>query len=93
MCVLLAGCATQAPKPAAPPPLGPGEVRSAASAAGALAIGQSTKADVRAALGQATAVDFPSGYDVWVYREQAPASGELVLLFEPSGLLTKARVR
>jgi hypothetical protein len=91
--VLLAGCALTPSKPAAPPPLGPGEVRSAATAAKMLAIGKSTKSDVRAALGEGTVVAFPSGYDVWVYREAAPSSGELVLLFEPSGMLSKTRVR
>jgi len=61
----------------------------------ALSIGRSTKSDVRAALGEATVVDFASGYEVWVYRQRAqekPAA-ELVLLFEPSGILTKTRVR
>jgi len=48
---------------------------------------------VRAALGEGTVVAFPSGYDVWVYREHPPSSGELVLLFEPSGILSKTRVR
>jgi hypothetical protein len=53
---------------------------------------------VRAALGEATVVDFESGYEVWVYRERrrekatAP-SAELVLLFAPSGILSKTRVR
>ena len=64
----------------------------------ALAVGKSTKTDVRAALGQATVIDFESGYEVWLYRERpaekaAPARGELVLLFEPSGILTKTRLR
>ena len=61
-------------------------------------MGSTTKADVRAALGEATVVDFTSGYEVWVYRqrptEKPPApSAELVLLFEPSGILSKTRVR
>jgi len=43
-------------------------------------------------------VDFESGYAVWVYREppRAKASiqaSELVLLFDPSGLLAKTRIR
>jgi len=91
--VLLGGCALlqPPPKPAAP-------AFSAAAAANAVVIGKSTKADVLAALGEAVVVDFPSGYEVWVYRERrqeksaAPAP-ELVLLFEPSGLLAKTRVR
>jgi hypothetical protein len=54
-------------------------------------MGKSTKADVRAALGEAVVVDFDSGYAVWIYKERP--STELVLLFDPSGLLTKTRVR
>ena len=96
-CVLIAGCAVQQPS-SKPAPLGPGEIPSAHAAEDALRIGKSTKADVRTALGEATVVDFPSGYEVWVYRqrptEKPPAPGaELVLLFDPSGTLTKTRVR
>jgi hypothetical protein len=95
--VLLCGCAAVQPKPAEAP-LGPGEIRSAQAAEYALDIGKSTKADVRAALGQAVVVDFESGYEVWVYRERAPekepaAKAELVLLFAPSAILAKTRVR
>ena len=89
-CALLGGCAlvqpplkttTTAPAPAPIP-------------WNALAIGKSTKADVRAALGDAVVVDFASGYEVWVYRGKfSPPGAELVLLFEPSGILTKTRVR
>jgi hypothetical protein len=96
-CALLAGCALNEPKPAERP-LGPGEIVSARAAENALAVGKSTKSDVRAALGEATVVDFASGYDVWVYRERSDPKGgatssELVLLFEPSGILAKTRVR
>ena len=83
ICVLLAGCAT--PPPPKPPP-GP----SLAELASALSVGQSTKSDVRAALGEGTMVGFDSGYEVWVYRQP---TAELVLLFEPSGVLSKTRVR
>ena len=94
VCVLLAGCAVTK----GPTPLAPGEVRSAVTAGNALTIGKSTKSDVRAALGEGTVVNFDSGYEVWVYRQPAvekpptPAA-ELVLLFEPSGILSKTRVR
>jgi hypothetical protein len=75
------------PKPA-PAPFDPRALLSS------LAIGESTKADARAALGEAVVVDFPTGYEVWVYKdESAPASAELVLLFAPSGILAKTRVR
>ena len=94
---LLAGCALLQPPPKpADAPLGPGEILSARTAESALTIGRSTKADVRAALGEGTVVSFDSGYEVWVYRqpavEKAPAA-ELVLLFERSGILSKTRVR
>jgi hypothetical protein len=96
-CTLVAGCAT-APPSKKPAPLGPGEIVSARAAQDLLEIGKTTKDDVRAALGQATVVDFASGYEVWVYREPrlekaSTSAAELVLLFEPSGLLSKTRVR
>jgi hypothetical protein len=96
--VFLSGCALVAPPQPAEKPLGPGEIASALAAEGALAPGRSTKADVRAALGPGTVVDFASGYEVWVYRqpprEKPPAPGaELVLLFSPDGILSKTRVR
>jgi hypothetical protein len=93
-CAVLGGCALMQPppsKPAVAPP-SPRELLSF------LTIGESTKANVLAVLGEGVVVDFPSGYEVWVYRERPPekspaASAELVLLFAPSGTLTKARVR
>jgi hypothetical protein len=96
---LLGGCAfIQPPPKPAPAPLGPGEILSAHTAENALSIGRSSKSDVRAALGEAVVVDFASGYEVWVYRERRPEQSlppgaELVLLFEPSGILVKTRVR
>ena len=88
-CALLAGCAVLQPAPKCAQP-----TFSATAAADALVIGKSTKADVLAALGEGVVVDFASGYEVWVYREKPPAPGaELVLLFEPSGILAKTRVR
>jgi hypothetical protein len=92
--VLLVSCSTTTLEKAVP--LGPAEVRSAAGAADAITVGRSTKADVRAALGEAVVVDFATGYEVWVYKERprdkAPAT-ELVLLFDPSGVLAKTRIR
>jgi outer membrane protein assembly factor BamE (lipoprotein component of BamABCDE complex) len=98
-CACLSACALLQPprKTAQDAPLRPGEVLSAQAARDAVAVGRSTKADVRAALGQAVLIDFDSGYEVWVYRERLkekavqPAT-ELVLLFAPSGVLTKMRV-
>ena len=89
--LLLTGCAT-------PPPPKPAAAPSLAHRSASLAIGTSTKSDVRAALGEGTEVNFDSGYAVWVYRQPAvekpprPAA-ELVLLFEPSGVLSKTRLR
>ncbi|CAN5730306.1 hypothetical protein BH11PSE7_BH11PSE7_04870 [soil metagenome] len=59
--------------------------------------GQTTKAEVAAALGTANAVRFDSGYEIWVYREK-PAepnadSAELVILFTPAGIVQKSRSR
>jgi hypothetical protein len=62
--------------------------------------GTSTKADVAAALGPGTVVKFDSGYEVWVYRAKAykpavdaPGTNELVVLFAPSGIVKKTRIR
>ena len=66
-------------------------------AAAAVLLGQSTKADVLAALGPATTIRFDSGHEVWVYRGRplrAPATGaEFVILFTPSGTVQKTRIR
>ena len=67
------------------------------SAQGAIVAGQSTRADVAAALGAATVVKFDSGWEVWVYRQkvQQPtvANPELVILFTPDGVVKKTRIR
>ena len=58
-----------------------------------------SKADVIAALGVATVMRFDSGYEVWVYLVRQPSardraeSSELVMLFTPSGVVAKVRVR
>ena len=81
------------------------DIPSARNAQAAVTIGKSTKADVEAALGKALVVGFDSGYEVWIYRERSASVGsglfgqpakerpELVLLFEPAGILKKTRVR
>jgi hypothetical protein len=93
--VLFAGCASA---PSSPPPLKSGEVHSIEVARNGLSIGKSTKTEVRALLGKTNEVAFESGYEVWAYRQQLkekekPPSRELVLLFAPSGVLTKMRLR
>ncbi|HMA07931.1 MAG TPA: hypothetical protein VKP68_08715 [Ramlibacter sp.] len=71
----------------------------AAQAAGdAVVVGKSSKADVAAALGKATQIKFDSGYEVWVYRGREAARGsgartEFVVLFAPSGIVKKTRIR
>jgi hypothetical protein len=68
-----------------------------AAAQAAVIAGTSTRADVAATLGPAAVVPFDSGYEVWVYRVREPgvAAGktELVILFDPSGVVKKVRVR
>lgn len=59
--------------------------------------GLGTKADVSAVLGEAAVVRFDSGFEVWAYsfgpETQRLARTELVLLFDPSGVLVKSRLR
>lgn len=97
-CALLAGCAAGT----GPPDDTPGVVRASGvsdqAARDSIAIGKSTRADVSAALGKATVIPFDSGFEVWVYRWKgaegtARDTTELVLLFEPSGVVRKARIR
>lgn len=68
------------------------------AASQSIAIGKSSKADVAATLGKATDVRFDSGYEVWVYRwrgadRSSRTATELVVLFEPSGMVKKTRIR
>ncbi len=86
LCACLLGCAA------------PGSALTAVSARDAgssITLGKSTKADVIAALGKTAAIGFDSGYEVWVYRVAGDASGkaEFVVLFAPSGVVTKIRTR
>ncbi len=97
-CLWLAGCAGPGGlfgAEAAPPFRDPAMTME--SAQGAIVAGQSTKADVAAALGNATVVKFDSGWEVWVYRKKAPlptvAKPELVILFTPAGIVKKMRIR
>lgn len=68
------------------------------NASDAIAIGKATQSDVIAALGPATVVKFDSGFEVWVYREKsapdaAAAKAEFVILFAPTGIVKKTRIR
>ena len=98
-CFWLAGCAGPAglfgSDARAAPFRDPG--MSMQSAKDLVVIGEATRADVMAALGPATVVKFDSGFEVWVYRAKSPESNvgpaEFVLLFAPSGIVKKARLR
>lgn len=83
----LAGCAT------APPPLG--ATVPEATLATAIVPGQTTRAQMLAALGPTKFVHFDSGYEVWLY--QAPADGgrfsEFIVLVDPRGIVAKTRRR
>jgi hypothetical protein len=86
LCACLLGCAA------------PGSTLTAVSphkARDAITIGKSTRSDVIAAFGKTAAVAFESGYEVWVYGVSGDASGkaEFVVLFAPSGVVTKTRTR
>ena len=103
MACLCVGCAGT--RMLDPSPSGAGSVRTPTgqplapqAAMDTIAVGKSTKADVSSALGKAIVVSFDSGYEVWVYRwggsdGTTRAATELVVLFEPSGLANKVRVR
>ena len=92
----LAGCASL--DDATAPSLTKATVVPAPEAATRISPGRSTKAEVMAALGKTTAITFDSGYEIWVYhirddarRDARPA--EFVVLFAPSGVVTKTRTR
>lgn len=67
------------------------------SAKEAITVGTSRRAELLAALGPATVIQFDSGFEVWVYRESLPATAnspaELVILLSPEGVVRKTRVR
>jgi hypothetical protein len=56
-------------------------------------IGKSTRADVIAALGETLVISFDSGFEVWVYRLGKDTTAEFVILFAPTGLVAKTRIR
>jgi hypothetical protein len=94
LCLALAGCALL---PASQPdrPMFRNARVPLQSAAAAVAIGRSTKADVARELGEADRLAFDNGYEVWVYRERPLRAGqdELVVLFTPDGIAKKLRAR
>ena len=56
-------------------------------------VGNSTLEQVRAALGESTAIRFDSGNEVWMYSYPAAsgAHGEFVILFDADGVVKKVR--
>ena len=99
ICLGMAGCAgpssvsnAQAGAPAFRDP-----ALSIESASAAIDVGTSTQAEVLATLGPAPVVKFDSGYEIWVYRGKSPSTAtkpaELVILFAPSGVVKKARIK
>ena len=100
-CVWLAGCAA----PGSPSPFGAGSdaapfsnpALSIQNARDTVTVGKSSKAEVLAALGPATVINFDSGFQVWVYRaksrQPAETKAELVILFTPDGIAKKIRLR
>lgn len=97
--LLLAGCAVRggwfAPDEPEPPFSDPDLTVPAAALL--VRLGESRKDEVQGRLGKAEVVRFDSGYEAWVYRARgardARAAPELVLLFDPAGVLSKARAR
>jgi len=87
LALALYGCAST------PAPMGASVPEAKLTAA--LVPGQTTRAQMLAALGPTKSVHFDSGYEVWLY--QAPADGgrfaEFVVLVDPRGIVAKTRRR
>ena len=97
-CLWVAGCAGPGLFGGGPDaPLFSNPALSMQSASDSIVVGKSSKADVMAALGAATVINFDSGFEVWVYRaktrEPAEAKAEFVILFSPDGVVRKTRLR
>jgi len=94
-CLWLSACAGLDAGGTAPPFRDPG--MSIQSAYDTVVVGKTTQAEARAALGPATEIQFDSGYAVWVYRARAAETeadrAEFVILFAPSGVVKKTRLR
>ena len=99
-CALLPGCAILEGSALGPDAPGVMQTKgiSPAAAQAAVAIGKSTQAEVKSALGEGAVVRFDSGFEVWVYRWPGAqrtnrAATEFVVLFDPSGVVRKTRLR
>jgi hypothetical protein len=82
----LAACASVAQPP-------PGAVVAEDRLRQMAAPGASTRATILAQLGPTTSLRFDSGYEVWRYLTPAGpgAYGEYVIVFDPRGVVAKAR--
>ena len=91
----IAGCVTSPTSTVATAVVTPlrTKVIAADRAKDAVIIGRSTRADVTAALGETLVIAFDSGFEVWVYRLSRDTSAEFVILFAPSGVVAKTRIR
>ena len=90
----IAGCATPlATTPNAFVTAARAKIVAAERVKDAVTIGKSTRADVVAALGETLVISFDSGYEVWVYRVAQDRRAEFVVLFAPSGIVSKTRLR
>ncbi len=96
ICVLVTGCAGSFTGGDTKPPFRD-PAMNMQMASNAIVTGKSTKADVAAALGEATVVTFESGFEVWVYREKSSrppeTKAEFVILFDQTGIVRKTRLR
>ena len=98
-CIWFAGCAGPfgAFSPADSGPTFRDASMSMQGAKDAVVIGSATKADVLTALGSGNVVKFDSGFEVWVYKGRTANTtadrDEFVILFTPSGIVKKTRMR
>lgn len=94
-CLWLCACASLDAGGTAQPFRDPG--MSMQNAYDAVLVGKATQAETMAALGPATEIPFDNGYAVWVYRARAAEPdadrAEFVILFAPSGVVKKKRLR
>ena len=90
----VAGCAGLPPTtPSAAVTAARKKIIEPAQAKHAIEIGKSMKAHLVAALGETLVISFDSGYEVWVYRVAGTPAAEFVVLFAPSGVVAKTRIR
>lgn len=94
-CLWLSACGSLKAGGNAPPFREP--TMSMQNAQDTIVVGKTTQAETLAALGPATEIQFDSGYAVWVYRARVVESdadrAEFVILFAPSGVVKKTRLR